>query len=56
MLRWVIGRLRCVGGKHERSLKLVQITKGDLHTSVCSFCRKPMIRRGKRDWIIARPD
>lgn len=53
MVRGIFGRIACIGGKHERSFKDVKQSPDDRHTSVCEFCRVPMIRRGKRDWIVA---
>ena len=53
MVRWIKGRLRCLRGKHERSEKHARKPEGaERYTSVCSYCRIPMERRAKRDWIV----
>lgn len=47
--------MRCLGGKHERSQAHARkIDDGDRYESVCMYCRTPMIRRAKRDWVVAR--
>ncbi len=54
MFKWIAGRLRCVRGKHERSQKHAQkADDGERYVSVCVYCRVPMVRRAKRDWIVA---
>ena len=52
MFRWLSGRIRCLGGKHERSEKHVRRadTEGG-YISRCSYCRTPMKRRTKRHWV-----
>ena len=55
MFKWIAGRVRCLGGKHERSQAHAQkIDEGDRYTSICMYCRTPMVRRAKRDWVVAR--
>ena len=51
---WIVGRMRCLAGKHERSREQARKTPGtDSYTSVCTYCGVPMQRRAKRDWIVA---
>lgn len=55
MFGWIIGRIRCLGGKHERSQKHARKVEGaERFTSICIYCRVPMERRAKRDWIVAK--
>ncbi|MES2986434.1 MAG: hypothetical protein V4808_00875 [Pseudomonadota bacterium] len=54
MFGWIFGRIACLGGKHERSLKHVKQAPDERHTSVCSYCSVPMQRRAKRDWVVIR--
>lgn len=50
---WIFGRLRCLGGKHERSQKHARKADGaERYTSVCTYCGIPMERRAKRDWVV----
>jgi hypothetical protein len=50
---WVSGRLRCVGGRHERSDKHLKSTgEADKFVSKCRYCGVPMRRRAKRDWVV----
>ncbi len=52
MFGWLVGRLRCFKGKHQRSERLVQRTGcGETYVSRCKYCGTPMKRRNKRDWI-----
>ncbi|MBX3563210.1 MAG: hypothetical protein KF730_01410 [Sphingomonas sp.] len=54
VFRWIAGRMRCLGGKHERSQKhAVKADGDDKYTSRCMYCGVSMIRRAKRDWIVA---
>ena len=48
---WISGPVRCLGGRHERSEKHIRSSTDDKHVSICRFCRTPMKRRAKRDWI-----
>ena len=53
MFGWIIGRFRCLGGKHERSYKhAVKVSGADRYTSKCAYCGVAMERRAKRDWIV----
>ncbi|HEX8300592.1 hypothetical protein [Sphingomonas sp.] len=54
MLKKIIGRMRCLMGKHKRSRQQAQ-RSGDAapYTSICTFCGVPMVRRAKGDWIVA---
>ena len=53
MFSWIAGRLRCFGGKHERSEKHIERTgEQERYVSKCRFCRTPMRRRAKRDWMV----
>jgi hypothetical protein len=53
LFSWIAGRSRCLGGKHERSEKHVRRTgENEKFTSICKYCRTPMTRRAKRDWIV----
>jgi len=45
--------LRCTRGLHERSASKVRKVDGEF-VSACQYCRTPMRRRGKRDWIVDR--
>jgi hypothetical protein len=58
VFNWVAGRLRCFGGKHDRSEKhLVKSAHDERYVSKCRFCGTPMRRRAKRDWVlISRAD
>jgi hypothetical protein len=50
---WFAGRLRCVGGKHDRSEKhIVRAGNAEQLVSKCRFCGTPMRRRAKRDWVV----
>jgi len=50
---WFAGRLRCVGGKHDRSEKHIErAAKDDRFVSKCRYCGTPMRRRAKRDWVV----
>jgi len=50
---WFAGRLRCVGGKHDRSEKHIErAAKDERFVSKCRFCGTPMRRRAKRDWVV----
>ncbi|WP_404336416.1 hypothetical protein AB2M62_19210 [Sphingomonas sp. MMS12-HWE2-04] len=52
MINWVSGRVRCLGGKHERSEKhIYRAGEDERFVSKCRFCGVPMQRRAKRDWI-----
>ena len=51
---WIIGRMRCLIGKHERSREHARKISGtESYTSICTYCRVPMERRAKRDWVVA---
>jgi len=52
LFKWVSGRVRCLGGKHERSEKHIRQSADEKHVSICRYCRTPMKRRAKRDWIV----
>lgn len=52
MINWISGRVSCLGGKHERSEKHIRLSSDDKHVSLCRYCRAPMKRRAKRDWIV----
>lgn len=53
MFSWVAGRLRCFGGKHERSEKHIERAgDNERFVSKCRFCGTPMRRRAKRDWVV----
>jgi hypothetical protein len=53
VLKWFAGRLRCFGGKHDRSEKHIRRgTQEERFISKCRFCGIPMRRRSKRDWIV----
>lgn len=53
MWDWISGRIRCIGGKHERSEKHAQRSGGeDQYISKCRYCGVHMTRRAKRDWIV----
>jgi ribosomal protein S14 len=52
VINWVSGRVRCLGGKHERSEKHIRASEDDRFVSRCRFCGVPMKRRAKRDWIV----
>jgi len=53
MFSWLIGRLNCLRGRHERSRKLARkVGDGDRYTSKCVYCGKPMERIAKRNWIV----
>lgn len=58
MFSWFAGRLRCFGGKHDRSEKRIERgAKDDRFVSKCRFCGTPMRRRAKRDWeVISRAE
>jgi len=50
---WISGRMRCFGGKHERSEKHIERAGADERfVSKCRFCGTPMRRRAKRDWVV----
>ncbi|MBQ1500967.1 hypothetical protein ACQKOH_09180 [Sphingomonas sp. NPDC092331] len=51
MFRWIAGRARCVAGKHERNRSNVRPARNGRFTSRCRYCRVPMLRRQKYDWI-----
>lgn len=53
MFNWVAGRMRCFGGRHERSEKHIERPENDEHfVSKCRFCGTPLRRRAKRDWVV----
>ncbi len=52
MLHWIMGRGRCIVGRHERNRKAVRPTRDGRHTSKCRYCSAPMLRRAKYDWIM----
>ncbi len=53
MYNWIAGRIRCVGGRHERSEKHVQrVGEVEKFVSKCRYCGVHMTRRAKRDWIV----
>jgi hypothetical protein len=52
VISWIAGRSRCLGGKHERSEKHIRQSTDDKHISICRYCRTPLKRRAKRDWIV----
>jgi hypothetical protein len=54
VIKKIIGRMRCLMGKHKRSRQQAQ-RSGDAapYTSICTFCGVPMVRRAKGDWIVA---
>lgn len=58
MFSWFAGRLRCFGGKHDRSEKHIERAGNDERfVSKCRFCGTPMRRRAKRDWeVISRAE
>lgn len=51
MIAWIPGLLGCLRGRHERSERHVR-SEGDGYVSICRFCRTPMRRRAKRDWVV----
>ena len=49
----ISGRLRCFGGRHERSEKHAQrVGEDEKFISKCRYCGVHMTRRAKRDWIV----
>ncbi|NYT41166.1 hypothetical protein HZY97_10390 [Sphingomonas sp. R-74633] len=53
MFGWIGGRVRCIGGKHERSEKHAQrVGEAEKYISRCRYCGIHMTRRAKRDWIV----
>ena len=55
MLSWLLGRMRCLSGKHERSQKhAVRLDGDEQYTSKCAYCGVPMRRLAKRRWIVDR--
>ena len=53
MLEFVGGIARCALGRHQRSQADVRNT-GDQYVSACRFCRAPMRRLAKREWVVDR--
>ncbi len=53
VFQWITGRFRCLAGKHERSYRHVRKDEEGNYTSICVYCRAPMQRRAKRDWVVA---
>ncbi len=50
---WIAGRIRCLGGEHERSEQHVRRAAGtEAYVSKCRYCGTPMRRRAKRDWVV----
>jgi hypothetical protein len=47
------GLAGCTRGRHQRSEKRIQ-PSGDTYVSVCQYCRTPMRRLAKRNWIVDR--
>lgn len=54
MIGWLLGRVGCMRGMHERSLPHVRRT-GATYESRCCFCGTPIVRLAKRRWAI-KPD
>jgi len=55
VFRWLVGRLRCLGGKRERSQRHAHKPEGaERYISRCIYCRVPLERREKRDWIVVK--
>jgi ribosomal protein S14 len=52
LVKWIAGRVRCLGGRHERSEKHIRASTDEKHVSRCRYCGTPMKRRAKRDWIV----
>lgn len=50
MFNWLVGRLRCTKGRHERSERHITRTHDGGYVSVCRYCRARLQRRAKRDW------
>ena len=46
----IIGRLKCLFGRHERSRRLAR-HEGDIVRSECSHCGVPMERLRRGDWV-----
>jgi hypothetical protein len=54
VISWILGRIRCLRGNHERSQKHAKkVDDADRYTSICTYCHTPMVRRAKRDWVVA---
>ena len=55
MFKWISGRLGCMAGRHERSqAKAFKRAGADRYESVCVYCGTPMLRLGKRNWVVKR--
>ena len=52
-MKWLIGRLRCLFGRHHRSRRRARLVN-DEYVSVCEFCGVRMWRRGNKDWAVDR--
>lgn len=53
LLRYVVGRARCLVGKHERSVGQARaIENSEQFESVCRYCGVPMVRLAKRNWVV----
>jgi hypothetical protein len=45
------GLARCLAGRHERAEARIERGADDRLLSRCRFCRAPLQRRAKRDWV-----
>jgi hypothetical protein len=53
MFERILGRLRCLFGRHHRSKRKARLD-GLEYVSVCAFCGIPMRQRGNKDWIVEK--
>ena len=53
MVRYLLGLSRCARGKHERCAQRAREVS-ETYVSRCVYCRVPMRRLRKREWIVDR--
>lgn len=52
-MMWVVGRVRCLFGHHERSAHHARrVPDTESYESVCTYCGVPMQRLSKRNWVV----
>lgn len=55
MIKWIVGRAKCLTGTHERSQRHAQkIGDDESYTSKCQYCGVPMRRITKRNWVVEK--
>jgi hypothetical protein len=52
LLRRIVGRVRCLFGKHERWKRYAKLASDGNYVTRCRHCGVPMRQTGVREWIV----